>query len=100
MAKHNGFDWDFIGGADLWRHYKPAGEVYLGICDLMQVRPDEVMMVATHASDLAAARSFGLRTAYVERPAEWGPEAKEETSNLLDAFHATSMNDLADQLGC
>lgn len=100
MARHNGFAWDFIGGSDLWRHYKPAREVYLGIAELMQVRPDEVMMVATHASDLTAARSFGLRTAYVERPKEWGPETKDEPRSPLDDFHATGMDDLATQLGC
>ncbi|MDF0528847.1 haloacid dehalogenase type II [Tsukamurella sp. 8F] len=100
MAKLNGFDWDFIGGADVWRHYKPAREVYLGIAELMQVRPDEVLMVATHVTDLAAARSFGLRTAYIERPREWGPEVKDEAPNPLDAFHATGLDDLADQLGC
>ncbi|MFT4125824.1 MAG: haloacid dehalogenase type II [Gordonia sp. (in: high G+C Gram-positive bacteria)] len=100
MAKHNDFDWDFIGGADLWGHYKPARQVYLGLTQLMQVRPDEVLMVATHTSDLAAARSCGLRTAYVERPDEWGPEAKDETPNPLDDHHASGMDDLADQLGC
>lgn len=100
MAKHNGFAWDFIGGSDLWRHYKPSPATYLGIAELMRVRPDEVMMVATHASDLAAARSNGLRTAYVERPKEWGPEAKDESRSPLDDFHATGMDDLATQLGC
>ncbi|WP_019201831.1 haloacid dehalogenase type II [Tsukamurella sp. 1534] len=100
MAKHNGFDWDFIGGADLWRHYKPAPQVYLGLAELMRVRPDEVLMVATHASDLAAARGCGLRTAYIERPREWGPMAKPEQREPLDEFHATGMDDLADQLGC
>lgn len=100
MAKHNGFAWDFIGGADLWRHYKPAAEVYLGIVDLMRVAPAEVLMVATHASDLEAARSHGLQTAYIERPAEWGPEHKPEPRNPADLFHATGMDHLADLLGC
>ena len=100
MAKRNGFDWDFIAGADLWQHYKPAPEVYLGIANLMQVEPSEVLMVATHASDLEAARSHGLRTAYIERPREWGPETKDEARNPLDLFHATGIDDLADQLGC
>lgn len=100
MAKHNGFAWDFIAGADLWRHYKPAPEVYLGLCDLMQVQVDEALMVATHASDLAAARSYGLQTAYIARPEEWGPEPKSEPRNSLNAFHASGVDDLADQLGC
>ncbi|WP_270482666.1 haloacid dehalogenase type II [Gordonia sp. w5E2] len=100
MAKHNGFDWDFLGGADLWRHYKPSPEVYLGIARLMQVEPSDVLMVATHAWDLDAARACGLRTAYIERPREWGPVHKDETPNPLDDFRATGFDDLADQLGC
>jgi 2-haloacid dehalogenase len=100
MAKLNDFAWDFIGGADIWRHYKPSPEVYLGMAELMQVEPNEVMMVATHASDLEAARSCGLRTAYIERPHEWGPEDKDESVNPLDDFHAVGMDDLATQLGC
>ncbi|PYE20870.1 2-haloacid dehalogenase [Williamsia limnetica] len=100
MAKLNDFAWDFIGGADLWRHYKPASEVYLGIADLMRVEPHEVLMVATHASDLEAARSCGLRTAYVERPREWGTQHKDEPVNPLDDYHVTGMDDLATQLGC
>ena len=71
MAKASDFPWDFIGGSDLWRRYKPAAEVYLGLARLMQVEPHEVMMVATHATDLAAARSVG-RTATVSVKVDTG----------------------------
>lgn len=100
MAKASDFPWDFIGGSDLWRHYKPAAEVYLGLADLMRVEPHEVMMVATHATDLAAARSFGLQTAYVSRPREWGPEPKHEERSPDDAFHVRGIDELATLLGC
>ncbi|MGJ0117577.1 haloacid dehalogenase type II [Williamsia sp. MIQD14] len=100
MAKRNGFPWDVIGGADLWRHYKPAPEVYLGLAGLLQVQPGEVMMVATHADDLDAARALGLRTAYVERPREWGPETKSVTLNPLDDHHVGDIGELATALGC
>ncbi|MEE3851587.1 haloacid dehalogenase type II [Gordonia sp. LSe1-13] len=104
MAKHNGFDWDVIGGSDLWHHYKPARETYCGLADLLEVEPGRVMMVATHQSDLDAARSFGLRTAFVERPLEWGPDAgpdrKDDTGSPENDIHATDLTDLAEQLGC
>ncbi|EGD56678.1 haloacid dehalogenase, type II [Gordonia neofelifaecis NRRL B-59395] len=100
MAKASDLPWDFVGGSDLWRRYKPASEVYLGLARLMQVHPSEVLMVATHVSDLAAARSFGLRTAYVERPSEWGPEPKDEAPNPADDFHVRGIDELATQLGC
>lgn len=100
MAKTSDFPWDFIGGSDLWRHYKPAGEVYLGLARLLQVEPAEVMMVATHTADLEAARSFGLQTAYVERPTEWGPEPKLVSRDPADRFHVHSIVELAELPGC
>ncbi|HEX2114623.1 MAG TPA: haloacid dehalogenase type II, partial [Alphaproteobacteria bacterium] len=41
-------------------------------------RPEQVMMVAAHNSDLAAAQSNGLRTAFVPRPLEHGPKQKSD----------------------
>lgn len=99
MARHNGFDWDFVGGADLWRHYKPARELYCGIANLMEVPTSSVMMVATHQNDLDAARGNGLRTAFITRPAEWGGAPKDDSGSPANDFHATGLDDLADQLG-
>ncbi|OTB07033.1 hypothetical protein M426DRAFT_318398 [Hypoxylon sp. CI-4A] len=58
--------------------YKPHPSTYLGAAEALGLRPDEVAMVAAHLADLAAARSNGLRTIYVERPQEesWSPEEK------------------------
>ncbi|WP_238422856.1 haloacid dehalogenase type II [Gordonia sp. 'Campus'] len=98
MARHNGFPWDVVGGSDLWRHYKPARETYCGLADLLEVEPGEVMMVATHQNDLDAARSFGLRTAFVERPGEWGGEPKDDSGSPDNDVHATDLLDLARQL--
>ncbi|MEO9329625.1 haloacid dehalogenase type II [Gordonia sp. B21] len=100
MARHNGFAWDVIGGSDLWRHYKPARETYCGLAELLESQPDEVMMVATHQTDLDAARSFGLRTAFVERPDEWGGTPKDDSGSPDNDLHATDLLDLARQLGC
>jgi len=100
MARHNDFAWDVIGGSDLWRHYKPARETYCGLAELLEVEPNEVMMVATHQADLDAARSFGLRTAFIERPDEWGGEPKDDSGSPDNDFHAPDLLDLARQLGC
>ncbi|KAK4131111.1 haloacid dehalogenase [Trichocladium antarcticum] len=63
-------------GAEDFKAYKPAPEVYLGACKALGCEPGEVAMVAAHLEDLAAARALGLRTVYVERPGEeaWGVE--------------------------
>ncbi len=47
----------------------PAGTAL----DLLGRRPAEVMLVAAHNHDLAAARAHGMRTAFIPRPTEFGP---------------------------
>lgn len=73
MAKNAGLPWDTVLSAELFQHYKPDREVYLGAARLLGCQPAEVMMVAAHPSDLRAAAACGLRTAYVPRPLERGP---------------------------
>ena len=59
--------------AELFRHYKPDPEVYLGAREMLRLPPGRVMLCAAHNSDLAAAQKLGLRTAFVPRPTEYGP---------------------------
>ena len=73
MAKRAGLPWDLVLSAELVHAYKPDPATYLSAPELLGLDPGEVMMVAAHLDDLAAARSHGLRTAYVRRPFEWGP---------------------------
>jgi 2-haloacid dehalogenase len=72
MAKRAGLPWDCVVSAELFRHYKPDLETYLGTADLLGVAPSELMLVACHPDDLRAARATGCRTGYVERPLELG----------------------------
>ena len=73
MAKRAGLPWDCVISAELFHHYKPDPEAYLGCADLLDVAPGELMLVAAHPSDLRAARDAGLMTGYVARPLERGP---------------------------
>jgi 2-haloacid dehalogenase len=72
MGKNAGLPWDTVLSAELFHHYKPDREVYLGAADLLGCRPEQVMMVAAHPDDLKAAASCGLRTGFVPRPLEYG----------------------------
>ena len=72
MAKFAGLPWDVVLSAELFRHYKPDREVYLGAAELLGCKPCEVMMVAAHPGDLKAAKESGLKTAFVPRPLEFG----------------------------
>ena len=68
---------------------------------MFDATPDEVMLVAAHHDDLAAARTCGLRTAYIERPMEYGPmRAKDVSPNPENTLHAESIVHLATLLEC
>jgi 2-haloacid dehalogenase len=101
MAKRAALPWDLILSAEVFRHYKPDPQTYLGVADIFGVSPGQVMLVAAHKEDLHAAAACGLRTAFVTRPMEFGPTRQPDISRE-PAFdhHATDFLDLADQLGC
>jgi 2-haloacid dehalogenase len=73
LAKAAGLPFDCILSAELAGTYKPDPRVYQLVPGYFEVPPDRVLMVACHPGDLVAAARAGLRTAYVPRPAEWGP---------------------------
>jgi 2-haloacid dehalogenase len=99
MAKHAGLPWDCILSAELARHYKPDAAVYRMAVELLNLAPHEVMMVAAHQDDLRAARAVGLRTAFVPRPLEYGPDAARDlTPDPAWDLVAADLLDLADQL--
>ena len=79
MAKRAGLPWDLILGAETARAYKPDPASYLRNVELIGMVPGDVMMVAAHNSDLVAAAACGLRTGFVRRPTEHGPD---QTSDL------------------
>jgi 2-haloacid dehalogenase len=100
MAKHAGLPWDCILSGELAQHYKPDPEVYQMAADLLGLKPEEVMMVAAHKGDLRAAQAVGLRTAFVPRPLEHGPERTPDTTpDPAFDVHAKDFNDLADKTG-
>jgi len=99
MAKNAGLPWDCVLSAELFHHYKPDPEVYLGAAALLGVAAREVMLVAAHKDDLAAARRCGFSTAFVRRPLEHGPKSTPElTADRRCTLNADDFLDLARQL--
>jgi 2-haloacid dehalogenase len=100
LARRNGFWWDAILGAEIARDYKPKPVVYLAAAAALDCRPHETMMVAAHSSDLAAAASAGLRTAFIARPDEHGEGKGEREASVPVDVSADGLIDLAERLGC
>lgn len=101
MARNAGLPWDAILSAELAGQYKPDLAVYRKAASLLDLEPQQVMMVAAHPGDLRAAAQAGLRTAYVHRPLERGPEGRVHDMSQLGEFDylARDFLDLAGQLG-
>jgi 2-haloacid dehalogenase len=100
MAKHAGLPWDCVISAELFHHYKPDPESYLGAAKLLDLKPSEVMLVAAHKDDLRAAKGCGLRSAFVRRPLERGPHVKADlAAERAFDYNCDDFLDLADQLG-
>lgn len=100
MAKHAGLPWDLILSAEVFRHYKPDPETYLGVAEIFEVAPQDVMLVAAHEDDLDAAKQCGLQTAFIARPDEYGPDIRVPPGDLTRfTLAARDLNHLAEQLG-
>ena len=101
MAKRAGLPWDCVLSAEVFKAYKPDPATYLGVANVFDVKPSEVMLCAAHHDDLAAARACGLGTAYIERPFEFGTaQPKDVSPQVGNDLHAKSIYHLADLLGC
>lgn len=100
MAKRAGLPWDMVFATELFRHYKPDPETYLGAAALLGLPPHQVMMAAAHNNDLRAARALGMPTAFIARPLEYGPG---QTTDLRPEgdwdIVAADIGDMARQLG-
>jgi 2-haloacid dehalogenase len=101
MAKFAGLPWDVVLGAETARAYKPLPQAYLASAELLNLKPPQVMLVAAHNGDLAAAASAGLRTAFVARPTEYGPHQKVDFKAERDwDVVADSFIGVAEAMGC
>ena len=99
MAKHASLPWDLILSAEVFRHYKPDPETYLGVANTFDIPPEDVMLVASHKDDLLAAHLCGLQTAFIERPFEFGPDQTRDDlhQEAFTNYHAKNFIDLAKQ---
>ena len=98
LARSGRLPFDCILSTELIKNYKPDPRTYRLVPSLLAVRPEQAMMVASHAYDLAAAAELGMRTAFVRRPQEWGTGKAEIPEFPVDVV-AEDLIDLASQLG-
>ena len=99
MAKFGGLPWDCILSAEITGAFKPEPRCYERAAELLGCAPRQVMMVAAHQGDLLAAAQTGMRTAFVPRPKEAGPNHPADlTPDPSFNIVASDFHDLARQL--
>jgi 2-haloacid dehalogenase len=100
VSRRNGLTWDCIVSCEMIGTYKTQPQAYRTCAQWLGYRPDELLMVACHNFDLMAARAEGYRSAFVHRPAEWGPAGPPDpVPNRAHDIIAEDFADLATQLG-
>jgi len=64
-SRKNGINWDSILSCDILGIYKPDPRCYARAAEIVDCAPGDIMMVASHPSDLRAGMAAGYRSAYV-----------------------------------
>jgi 2-haloacid dehalogenase len=64
-SRMNNIDWDSVLSCDVLGVYKPDPRCYSRAAEIVGCAPGEIMMVASHPSDLRAAIRAGYRSAYI-----------------------------------
>ncbi|MDM0026411.1 haloacid dehalogenase type II [Variovorax saccharolyticus] len=99
IVKTHDLPFDCVLTAELVDSSKPDPRVYALAQQSLGVRADQILMVACHKYDLAAAKKFGFKVAFIPRPLEFGPLAQADvgTEAYFDVM-APSLIELADLL--
>jgi 2-haloacid dehalogenase len=101
VSRLNGIRWDAILSCEMWGVYKTRPEAYQTAAKLLQIPPQNLLMVACHNFDLDAAKKEGFNTAFVRRPDEWGPPGPPDPKpNPIHDIVVDDFGALADRLGC
>lgn len=64
---HIGFPFDTVISVAEAGFFKPHWATYATACDILDVDRSAVLFVANHAFDCIGAKSFGMRTAFIDR---------------------------------
>ncbi len=99
-SRRNGIVWDGLLCCDVIGVYKPDPRSYARAAEIMRVGPARIAMVASHPSDLRAARSAGWKTVFV-RPHIEDPGEDYADPGLAEEFDVTVADfaELGERLG-
>lgn len=70
LSKNAGIQWDAIIPLELNKVYKPNPRAYLTVCEVLSVKPGNVLMVTANKTfgDLEASRKLGMQAVLIRDP--------------------------------
>ncbi len=86
LCKSSGLSFHMLFSSELLGVYKPALESYRKTLELVDLKPEETVMVAAHVADTRGGRKAGMRTVYVHRWSDDIYEDMEVVRGENDAF--------------
>ncbi|KAG6997816.1 haloacid dehalogenase, type II [Physcia stellaris] len=95
LCKSSGLKFNMLFSSELLGVYKPAPESYRKALELVDVKPEETVMVAAHAYDTRGAKKAGMRTVYIHR---WTDDLNEDMAVVREEhdFFLEDMTDLVE----
>ena len=99
LFKYANLNFDFIFSAEHFKKYKPNEIVYKGAAEMLNLKIDECVLVASHKNDLCAAANFGMKTIYINRPQEYGSFQNEFKEKNFEAdLEVSSLNNILNDI--
>lgn len=86
LTRSSGLEFDMLFSSQLLGLTKPDPRFYETALRLVAVKPEEAVMVASHAYDLRAAAKVGLHTVYIQRTTEDQNEEMDRIRHGVDGF--------------
>jgi len=70
LSKFNGISWDAIIPLEMYHVYKPNPQAYLAVCDVLNVEPNEVMLVTANKDfgDIEGSSGVGMTPMLIRDP--------------------------------
>ncbi|RFU34078.1 hypothetical protein B7463_g2223, partial [Scytalidium lignicola] len=99
IIRSSGLPFHTLFSSQLLGFTKPAPEIYHKALSLLEIEPNQAVMVAAHAYDLRAAKKMlGLKTAYIYRDTEDLDEEMDLVKNEVDLFFRGAKNNPLEEL--
>ncbi|MCJ1294744.1 hypothetical protein MMC34_006302 [Xylographa carneopallida] len=98
LCRSSGLQFNMLFSSELLGVYKPAPKSYTQTMELVNVKPEESVMVAAHTTDVRGARTAGMKTVYIHR---WTDDIKEamEVIKKENDFFLEDMTGLEEVIG-